>query len=105
MIDAYIAVFFQREGEGSFIAVLHFGWREAEPSAAHAKCNLFSTYFNYGVLCCIQSMSGCITAKQGSPGGPEFGMKTSVQFALPKVFNSLFNRLREVKVSPSTKTN
>jgi hypothetical protein len=38
--------------------------REAEPAAAHAEGDLICTYFNNGVLRTVQSVGGCVAAKQ-----------------------------------------
>jgi hypothetical protein len=47
--------------------MLHLRGGKAEPTAADAKGNLLRAYLNDGVLRAVQSMGGCVAAKQGSP--------------------------------------
>jgi hypothetical protein len=82
VVEAYAAVFLEREGNGFFVAVLHLVLRELEPSAANAEGNLFSADFDYGVLRCVESVGGCVTAEQRRPGGPEFGVEAFVDCGL-----------------------
>lgn len=67
VIKAYAAIFQEREGNGCFVAVLHLVLREPEPGAADPEGNLFSADFDDGVLRCVQSVGGCVTAEQGRP--------------------------------------
>ena len=82
VVDAYAAVFLEREGNGCFVAVLHLILREPEPSAANAERDLFGANFDYGVLRCVESVGGCVTAEQRRPGGPEFGVEAMVDCGL-----------------------
>ena len=58
------AVLVQLKRERRMIAGGYLFWREAEPAAAHAEGDLICTYFHNCVLRTVQSVSGCVAAKQ-----------------------------------------
>ena len=73
--DGDRSVFVKLKIERCFVALLHRALREAEPTAPNSEGNLIRAYLNNSVLRSVQSMGGCVAAKQRSPGGPKFGVK------------------------------
>ena len=56
--------------------MLHCRLGEAKPVRAYSKNNLISADFDYGVLWCVEPVSGCVRAKQRSPRGPKLSVNT-----------------------------
>jgi hypothetical protein len=52
---------------------------ELEPLAVDPEGDLIRANFDYGVVRSVETVGGCVRAEQGSPGGPEFGVKFSFQ--------------------------
>jgi hypothetical protein len=79
VVDSHCAVFLKGEGCRWCVVVLYSGCGEAEPVSAYAERDFVGADFDYGVLCAVQSVGGCVGAEQGGPGGPEFGVELRVQ--------------------------
>jgi len=94
-VDGNGAVLIQREVLRQFVnflcaAVLHLVLGKLQPPASHAKRDLVGGNFNNSVLGCGEPMSGCVTAKQRRPGGPEFGVETVVNGRSPPALHRYF---------------
>jgi hypothetical protein len=79
VVDGDGSVFVEGKGSGGFSAVLEVTRREAEPAVVHAEGDFVGTHLDYGVVGAVESVGGCVAAKQGGPGGPEFGVEAIVQ--------------------------
>jgi hypothetical protein len=60
--------------------VLQLTLREAEPAIVDAQGDVAGGDFDDGVVRAVETVSGCVAAEQGGPGGPKLGVETVVQF-------------------------
>jgi len=78
--DNDAAVFGEGKWDGRLAAVLQVTLGEAEPAVVDAESDVAGGNLDDGVVGAVEAVGGCVAAQQGSPGGPEFGVETVVQF-------------------------
>jgi hypothetical protein len=98
--DGGCAVLVEVKRERRLVAGGDLVGREAEPAAAYAEGDAVCAYFYDGVLRCVESVSGCVAAKQRRPGGPKFGVELRVQRLSPLLlFQELLKNAPEAEGS------
>jgi len=79
VVDAHVAIFGEGKWDGALAAVLQLTRGEAEPAIVDAEGDFLGRDFDDGVVCAVETVSGCVAAQKRGPGGPEFGVETVVQ--------------------------
>ncbi len=69
------SIFFKRKRRAVSLAVFHKIVREANPTGGYAERDLVCADLDDCVMPAVESVGGCVGAKQGSPGGPEFAVE------------------------------
>ena len=73
------SIFFKRKRRAVSFIVFDEVMREAKPAAGNAERDLVGADLDDCVMPAVESVGGCVGAKQGGPGGPKFAVERTIQ--------------------------